>query len=301
MAGTKGVRLEPLSDPPRRQAEARESRPGRAVWAGPPGRRWQGQRGSRRCTRRLRYSDTCRSEPSLAFLRRHCACCHTRQHSYGGTLGVVQEHKVAALLHDVTGDVILAKPANPARFICDWMSALVGPEEADAQEASGGCFLRVHVECGLNGKRAREHFWRRAPEKGFKAGALREWRREASGVLATVVGSVLGDAQGNGRAAWKALDDEMRALEDRVREVEEELREARAELEKAGGVAAELRARLAEAAAGLTEDGNEDDASGEAAKGGWETTEELRGKLREVFDKMDLNKDGAVDAEGGGE
>jgi hypothetical protein len=48
-------------------------------------------------------------------------------------LGVVQDHKVSALLHDVTGDVILAKPANPARFIFDWMSDLLGPDEAESE------------------------------------------------------------------------------------------------------------------------------------------------------------------------
>ena len=79
--------------------------------------------------------------------------------------GPVQEKKVAELLHDVTGDIILAKPANPARFIRDWMSVLVGPEQAEGEteEGSESCFFRVHVECGVEGKRVREHFSRRAP------------------------------------------------------------------------------------------------------------------------------------------
>jgi hypothetical protein len=43
--------------------------------------------------------------------------------------------------------------------------------------------------------------------------------------------------------------------------------------------------------------GNEGAATGAAAEGGWATTEELSAKLREVFGKMDLNKDGTVDEE----
>ena len=41
--------------------------------------------------------------------------------------------------------------------------------------------------------------------------------------------------------------------------------------------------------------GTEADASG--ANGRWETTEEFRAKLREVFDKMDVNQDGTIDEE----
>ena len=67
-----------------------------------------------------------------------------------------------------------------------------------------------------------------------------------------------------------------------MREVEEELREA-------GEAAAQLRARLAQAEADLR-GGGSDDVSGGGAKGEWETTEELRAKLREVFDKSDMNK-----------
>ena len=94
----------------------------------------------------------------------------------------MQEKKVAELLQDVTGDLILAKPANPARFIHDWMSRLVGYGEAEGEteEGSGTCFFRVHVECGVEGKRVREHFSRRSPKKGFKAEVMRGWRREAS-------------------------------------------------------------------------------------------------------------------------
>jgi len=109
----------------------------------------------------------------------------------GGVLTIfclVQDQKVAELLHDVTGDVILAKPANPARFIRDWMSRLVGPEEAEVEteEGGGSCLLRVHVECGVPGQVVREHFSRKAPPKGFTAHHLRAWRREASEMLATV-------------------------------------------------------------------------------------------------------------------
>ena len=62
-------------------------------------------------------------------------------------------------------------------------------------------------------------------------------------------------------------------------------------------MAAELGARLAQAVADLN-GGAAEDGCGEAAKGGWETTQELQGKLRElkeVFEKM--KTDGAVDAE----
>ncbi|KAJ1481747.1 hypothetical protein T484DRAFT_2707359 [Baffinella frigidus] len=264
MAGTKGVRLEPLSDPP--STSAREEAMARGA-------------GGATGTAVSRPARLTSLQPKAAVQR------------------YMQDHKVAELMHDVTGDLILAKPANPARFICDWMSGLLGPAEADSQEASGGCFLRVHVECGLPGQRVREHFSRKAPVKVFTVGVMRGWRREASEVLAGVVASVLGDgaAEGNGPAAGKSLDDEMRALKDRVREVEEELREARAEVEKAGVVVAVLRARLAQAEADF-KGGACEDASGEAAKG-WEATEELRGKLQEVFEQMDLNKDGAVDAD----
>lgn len=104
-------------------------------------------------------------------------------------------------------------------------------------------------------------------------------------------------AEGNGLAPGKPLDHPVLSLEDRVREVEKELRHVPVELEKVGKVAAELRTRLAQAEADLKEAGSEEGASGAAAKalfasseGSWETTEELRTKLREVFDKMDLNK-----------
>ncbi|KAJ1492127.1 hypothetical protein T484DRAFT_1772370, partial [Baffinella frigidus] len=117
---------------------------------------------------------------------------------------------------------------------------------------------------------------------------MRGWCREASGVIAAVVGTALGDdraAQGNGFEPGKPLGDEMRALEDRVREAE--------------AAAAELRARLAQAEVDLKGGGTEEDASGSAAKvnASWVTTEELRAKLRDVFGKMDLNKDGMVDEE----
>ncbi|KAJ1481964.1 hypothetical protein T484DRAFT_1805643 [Baffinella frigidus] len=275
MAGTKGVRLESLSDPPSTtnrgaRVEAMSRGAGRAAGTA--------------VSRPARLTSL---NPKAAVQR------------------YMQDHKVLELLHDVTGDVILAKPANPARFILDWMSALLGPDEAESEaEASGGCFLRVHVECGLKGKIVRQHFSTRAPEKGFQPGAMRKWRREASGVLATVVDSALGDdrAEGGGREPWKSQEDAMRALEDRVREVEEELREARAEaraeLEKSGEVAAELRARLADAEADLTGGGDEE---GAAATASWECSDELRTRLRKVFDKvfvqMDLNHDGTLDAE----
>ena len=172
---------------------------------------------------------------------------------------------------------------------------MLGPDEAEseaeAEAGSGGGFVQVYVECGVRGQQVRKHFSRRAPEKGFTAEVMRGWRREASEVLAGVVASLLGDdraAAGNGPGAGKPLEDQLRALEDRVREMEEELREARE-------VAEELRARLVQAEEDFQGAGMED-ASGDAAKGGWETTEELRGTLRELFDKMDLNKDGAVDA-----
>ncbi|KAJ1474787.1 hypothetical protein T484DRAFT_1830934, partial [Baffinella frigidus] len=274
MSGTKGVRLEALSDPPSTTKRgAREEA-------------MSGGAGGAAGTAVSRPARLTSLNPKAAVQR------------------YMQDFKVAELLHDVTGDVILAKPANPARFIRDSMSALLGPDEAESEaEASGGCFLRVHVECGLKGKIVRQHFSRRAPEKGFQPGAMREWRREASGVLATVVDSVLGDdrAEGDGREPWKPLDDAMRALADRVREVEEELREARVELEKSGEVAVELRARLAQAEADLTGGGDEEDASGAGAKASWECSDELRARLRkvlgEVFTKMDLNTDGKLSTE----
>ncbi|KAJ1480295.1 hypothetical protein T484DRAFT_1811155 [Baffinella frigidus] len=104
------------------------------------------------------------------------------------------------------------------------------------------------------------------------------------GLLGDALGSKAGE--GSGECGLQLhVEDGLRAAEDRVREVEEELREER-------GVVAELRALLAQAeAAGRVGEG------WAAAKGEWETSEEFRGKLREVFDKMDLNKDGAVDAE----
>ncbi|KAJ1475862.1 hypothetical protein T484DRAFT_1826830, partial [Baffinella frigidus] len=212
----------------------------------------------------------------------------------------MQAHKVKELLQTILEEVVVSMPANPVRFVRDSMHAMLGPDEAAAEEESGGCFLRVHIECGFRGQRVWEHFSRRAPEKGFEARAMRGWRREASGVLAAAVGSVLGDgvaAWGKSPEAGKPLDDQLRALEDRVREVDEELRGARADLQKAGEVAAELRSRLAQAEADLKGGGNGEDASGAAADGSWEITEELRAKLREVFDKMDLNKDGTVDKE----
>ncbi|KAJ1480852.1 hypothetical protein T484DRAFT_1809523 [Baffinella frigidus] len=274
MVGTKGVRLEPLSDP--------SSTTNRGARVEVMSLRAGGAAGTA-VSRPARLTSL---NPKAAVQR------------------YMQDHKVTELLHNVTGDVILAKPANPARFIVDWMSALLGPDEAESvAEASRGCFLRVHVECGLQGKIVRQHFSRRAPQKGFQPGAMREWRREASGVLATVVDSVLGDdiAEGGGREPWKPLDDAMRALADRVREVEEELRLARAELEKSREVAVELRAQLAEAEADLKGGGHEEHASGVAAKASWECSDELRARLRKVFDKvftkMDLNNDGTVDAE----
>ena len=202
------------------------------------------------------------------------------------------------LLQVIFEEVAVSMPANPVRFVRDTMHAMLGSDasEAEAKEASGGCFLRVHVECGFRGQRVWEHVSRRAPGKGFKAGSMREWRREASGVLAALVGSLLGDAEGEGTSpeTGKPLDDQVRALQEKVREVEEGLREARAELEKAGEVAADLRARLAQAEAELQGGGVEEDASGAGAAGSWEPSGELRVKLREVFDKMDLNKDGVI-------
>ena len=272
-----GMRLEPLIAPPLKMGREEVSRPARLTSLHPMA-----------AVQRYMQVRTLLGLSAGAEMRCNCACCPTRQYSHGQPLCGVQDHKVAQLLHDVTGDVILAKPANPARFIRDWMSGRVGPEEADVQEASGGCFLRVHVECGLPGQRMRQHFSRKAPEKGFTAGVMRGWRREASEVLAGVVASVLGE--GGGPEVIMSLDDQLRALQDRVREVEEELRGARE-------VAAELGARLAQAEADLN-GGAAEDGRGEAAKGGWETTPELRGKLRElkeVFENMKTN--GAVDAD----
>jgi hypothetical protein len=150
----------------------------------------------------------------------------------------------------------------------------------------------------VEGKRVREHFSRRAPKKGFKAEVMRGWRREASEVLAAAVASVLdeGSAEGNRFEVGKPLDDQLRAAEDRVRKLQEELGEAKARLKETGEVLAELRERFAEADGDLQGAGS-DDASGGAAKGGWQTPEEMRGKLRELFHKMDRNTDGAVDAE----
>jgi len=180
------------------------------------------------------------------------------------------------------------------------MAAMLGPDEpksfendADAEAGKGSCFVQLYLECGVRGQRERTHFSRRVPEKGFKAEVMRGWRREVSEVLAGVVGSVLGDgaaAWGKGPEAGKPLDDQLRALEDRVREVEEELREARE-----GAV--EMRARLAEAEADFQGAGVED-VCWEGSNSGWGNTEELRGKLRVVFDKMDLNKVSCVHREG---
>ena len=52
---------------------------------------------------------------------------------------------------------------------------------------SVGYFLQVHVGCDFYGQRVWEHFSCRAPEEGFEVGAMRGWRREAWGVLATVI------------------------------------------------------------------------------------------------------------------
>ena len=159
------------------------------------------------------------------------------------------------------------------------VETLAGQQQAllAASPPSDACFLRVHFECGLNGKLVSETFSRSAAEKGFEAEVMRGWCREASEVLAGVTGSVW-----KGIEAGKPLDDRLRSLEDRVRDAEDELMKAQTELEKAEGA-------LQEAGA--------EHASGEAAKGGWQTTEELRATLREVFQKMDLNQDGSVDAE----
>ena len=187
--------------------------------------------------------------------------------------GAVQQQKVPELLRVITEDVVVTMPANPVLFIRDKMNAMLGPNEAESEADAGACFVHIYVECGVMGQRSRKHFSRRAPAKGFTAGLMQGWRREASEVLAEVVGSALGDGR-------KGL-----AAGNRVREVEEE-EEARVELEK---VATELRTRLAHAEADLQ--------GAEAANGGWETTEELRGKLRKVFDKMNLNQDSMVDEE----
>jgi hypothetical protein len=56
---------------------------------------------------------------------------------------------VKNLLQVIFEEVAVSMPANPVRFVRDSMHAMLGPEaEADADQASGGCFLRVHVECG---------------------------------------------------------------------------------------------------------------------------------------------------------
>ena len=88
------------------------------------------------------------------------------------------------LLQVIFEEVAVSMPANPVRFVRDTMHAMLGSDasEAEAKEASGGCFLRVHVECGFRGQRVWEHVSRRAPGKGFKAGSMREWRRQASGL-----------------------------------------------------------------------------------------------------------------------
>lgn len=151
------------------------------------------------------------------------------------------------------------------------------------------CFLRLHVECGLKGKIVRDQFSRRAPAKGFEVEVMRGWLREGKEVFAGVVGSVTGDeraaAEGNGLEAGKPLNDQLRAAEDRVRKLQEELG-------KAGEVLAELRERFGEAKAdlqgGLASLAREEERR-EEAHGGWETAE-FGAKLREVFDKVDLNK-----------
>lgn len=129
-------------------------------------------------------------------------------------MGAVQEQRREELgQHLITNDLSTAVPAKPVRFIRDSANALCASGHAAA--GSGACFLRVHVECGVNGQRVWKNFSRGVDAEGFTAEEMKGWGREASEVLAGVVGSVLGAAEGDRpEAGPRSPLDDRRALED---------------------------------------------------------------------------------------